>query len=135
MEKLNRKIKSYILYEIEMYHENKRQLAEYKQDIIEASPLPADGQPRGSGLSNPVESKAIKIDSSAYIRKTEQTIKAIERAFSRVSSNHYRVFELMYWRKTHTAIGAAMELHAHKATIYRWINEVVMIVAKELGYI
>ena len=134
MAKLNRKVKSYILYEIEMYHENKKQLAEYKQDIIEASPQPPDGQPRGNGLSNPVESKAIKIDSSAYIRRTEQTVRAIERAFERVDCNHYRAIDLMYWRKTHTAIGAAVELHAGKTTIYRWIDDVVVMVAKELGY-
>ena len=135
MAKLNRKVKSYILYEIEMYHENKKQLAEYKQDIIEASPLPADGQPRGSGLSNPVESKAIRIESSAYIRRTEQTVRAIERAFERVDHNHYRVIDMMYWRRTHTASGVGMVLKASKSTVYNWIDDVVMLVAKELGYI
>ncbi len=135
MAKLNRKVKSYILYEIEMYHENKKQLEAYRRDIIEASPQPPDGQPRGNGLSNPVESKAIKIDSSAYIRRTEQTVRAIERAFERVDHNHYRVIDMMYWRRTHTAIGAGMVLKASKSTVYNWIDDVVMLVAKELGYI
>ena len=135
MEKLNRKVKSYILYEIEMYHENKKQLEAYRRDIIEASPQPPDGQPRGNGMSNPVESKAIRIESSAYIRRTEQTVRAIERAFERVDHNHYRVIDMMYWRRTHTAIGVGMALKASKSTVYNWIDDVVMLVAKELGYI
>ena len=57
------------------------------------------------------------------------------RAFERVDHNHYRVIDMMYWRRTHTAIGVGMVLKASKSTVYNWIDDVVMLVAKELGYI
>lgn len=133
--KINRNIKNIILHEIRSYHENKRMLEEYKQDIIDSSPPPPDGMPGARITTNPTEGKILKMESCVYIRRTEQVIRAIDHALSQVDSLHREVIDLMFWRRTHTATGAALKLNASQATIYRWIDDVIVLVGKELGYL
>lgn len=63
-------IRKYIQYEIRELSKRKKEqkkleqrLKELRQEILDESPLPPDGQPRGKGASsNPVENKVIRLE-------------------------------------------------------------------------
>ena len=61
-----------------MYHENKRQLEEYKRDILEGKDYTVSDMPRGGMTSDNTYNKVEKLMSSTYIKNTERTINAIE---------------------------------------------------------
>ena len=133
--KINRRIKDYIIYELQMYHENKRQLEEYKRDILEGKDYTVSDMPRGGMTSDNTYSKCEKLLSSAYILKTEQMINVIESVINSLDKNRFKAIELLYFKKTHTVIGVSLEVYAHTATVYRWVDDVVYLIAKELGYV
>ena len=135
MAKLERRVRDYILYAIENYHENKRQLEEYRLDVIESKDYTIDGQPRGTDTTDSTQAKAIKLQSSPWLIQTERTTRAIEKELKCLPQFKIKVIELVLWRKTHTATGAAICVDAHPSTVYRWINEIVRSIAKNLGYI
>lgn len=64
------RIKKYIQYKIKTLNERRRELYKLKQEretlrqeIIDESPAPQDGQPKGKGgSSSPVETKVIKLE-------------------------------------------------------------------------
>lgn len=79
---MDRPIRSYILYRARHLRQMEREirtLEERKRDIIDSSPTPPDGIPRGQGaVSNPTESKAIRLEKiNARIEKLRKDIVAI----------------------------------------------------------
>lgn len=135
MPKIDKRVKGFVLWELEHYPENKRQLEQYRNDIITAKDYTIDGQPRGTDTGDPTARKVEQIENSAYIRQMEQTIEAIERVLNRQPPEKIKAIDLMYWRGTHTATGAGMEIGAGKTTIYDWINNIAEQIAKELGLV
>lgn len=135
MAKLERPIREYILYAIETYHENKRQLEEYRRDVIESKDYTIDGQPRGTDMTDTTQAKAIKLQSSPWLIQTERTTRAIEKTLASVDESHRTAIKLMLWDKTHTACGAGMVVGASERTVYRWIKYIVIAIAKDLGYL
>ena len=135
MAKLERRVRDYILYAIENYHENKRQLEEYQRDVIESKDYTISGQPRGTDTTDSTQAKAIKLQSSPWLIQTERTTRAIEKALSTVEESHRTAIKLMFWDKTHTACGAGMVVGASERTVYRWVKCIVLAIAKDLGYL
>ncbi len=135
MPRIDKRIKGFILWELEHYPESKQQIEQYRNDIITAKDYTIDGQPRGTDTGDPTARKVEKIERSAYIKQTEQTIDAIERVLKRQPPEKIKAIDLMYWRGTHTATGAGMEVGASKSTVYNWIDDIVIKTAKELGFI
>ena len=135
MPRMDKRLKGFILWELEHYPENKRQLERFKYDMITAKDYTIDGQPRQTGAGDPTARKVEQLESSAYIRQTEQTLEAIERVLRRQPPEKRKAVELMYWRRTHTATGAGMEIGASKSTVYNWIDDIVVQTAKELGFL
>lgn len=135
MPRIDKRIKGFILWELEHYPESKRQIEQYRNDIITAKDYTIDGQPRGTDTGDPTARKVEKIERSAYIRQTEQTIEAIERVLNRQPPEKIKAIDLMYWRGTHTATGAGKMVGADRATVYRWVNDIAVKIAKELGFL
>ena len=131
--KINRRIKDYIIYELQMYHENKRQLEEYKRDILEGKDYTVSDMPRGSMTSDNTYSKCEKLLSSAYIQNTERMVKTIETVLSSLDKARYTTIDMLYFRKAHTVIGVSLFLPASERTVYRYIDDVVYLIAKDLG--
>lgn len=44
--KIDKEVYKYINFELQHYEENKKKLDRLREEILEASPAPADGQPR-----------------------------------------------------------------------------------------
>lgn len=135
MPKIDKRVKGFVLWELEHYPENKRQLEQYRNDIITAKDYTIDGQPCGTDTGDPTVRKVEQLENSAYIKQAERTIAAIERVLKRLPPEKIKAIDLMYWRGTHTATGAGVEIGAGKTTIYDWINNITEQIAKELGFI
>ena len=130
-------IKEYIKNELYQYWDNCKDLEELKQDIIDESPPPADGQPKGNGTGKPTERKVIKISelmSTKRILTAEKKIRGIERAFARLAKEEMEVVELIF-KEGKSQIYAQMNNGISKDTYYNTMNKIIYITAIEFGEI
>jgi RinA family phage transcriptional activator len=109
-------------------------------DILNRSPAPPDGMPRGTEVSNPTLSKIVKRDQLLTCRRTNQmhrTTYAISRVLIQLPSEKTKLVELKYWQhpRQYTDIGIAMYLHISERALYNWIDDILTAIAIELGYI
>lgn len=119
----------------ELYHywENVKILEELKDDIIEASPLPPDGLPKGNQRGKPTESKVIKLNSRAIL-VTANKIMQIENVIKMLNVNEKQVFDIIFKeRMNHTE--ANIKRNITKGEYYYVRNKVIELTAFEMGYL
>lgn len=92
--RIHNSIFRYIEFELYQYDETKKELARYKEEILESTNKPEVNVKTMPG--NITESKAIKIASSPFVMRAERTIKAIDKALAMLGENHWRLFKLKY---------------------------------------
>ena len=134
---LNPKIKGYIEWQLEHYLEDKKALEEYKRDLI-ASPVQGYSQTGGirtGDISNPTERDGIKLATNPYILSVERTIKAIESALDQCDQTDKKLVDLVYWRRSHTIIGAGEQVGLKQNGAYKRINKNLVKIALEMGLI
>ena len=134
---LNPKIKGYIEWQIEHYHEDKRQIEEYKKDLMPsatASYSLTAGCSKGE-VGNSTEKTAIKIMSNTYILSTERSIKAIDSVLCQCDDADKLLIDLVYWRRTYTVEGAGVCIGLSRRAAYYRINKLLCAVAAEMGLI
>lgn len=119
------------------YKEMYKEYEELRQDILNESPLPPDGMPRGGETSDPTHGKVVRLMSNPRLRNMEVTIRAISNVMACLPPEKVRLIELKYWARPQilTDEGIAIELNCGVATVYRWTNRVIEDVAYELGYV
>lgn len=135
---MRKEIKAYIEAELRNYHQSKKDLEEIKNDIREEGKSISDSMGiRGSGTSNIVESKTIRLITNKRIKKLEETIRAIDVVIGELDEEKYRLIELKYWTrpKLLSDMGIAQELNIDRATLYRWIDGILLAIAIEMGLI
>ena len=134
---LDTRIRQYIEWQIEHYHEDKRQLEAAKADMIPsptASYSLTAGTSSGS-VSRSTENITMRIETNQYIKQLEQSCAAIEKVLNRLQKEDKELIEIYYWRHEYTAEGAGMKLNMTRRTVYRHINDILVAVALEMGYI
>lgn len=92
--RINKSVFRYIEFELYNYQETKRELARYKEEILESTNIPEVNVQTMPG--DVTESKAIKITSSPFVMRAEKTIKAIDKALAILGEQHWRIFKLKY---------------------------------------
>ncbi len=95
-------------------------LKEECEEILHESPSPADGQPKGTGIGDPVAAKAFRREKGLEI------LKAIDRAKGIIPEEYISGI----WKNIQ--YGEAMPLDASRATYGRWKSRFVFEVAKNL---
>lgn len=131
--KLPNWVRKNVINELYHYWENVKILEELKDDIIEASPLPPDGLPKGNQRGKPTESKVIKLNSRAIL-VTANKIMQIESVIKMLNTNEKQVFEIIFKdRMSHT--DAYMKKHITKGEYYYVRNKVIELTAFEMGYL
>ena len=126
-------VRSIIKNELYQYWKNKKQVEEWKKDIIDES-ASSDGQPRGNATSNATQQKAIKLVSSRKITETERRIGFVEDAVKRLTPEEKEVFEIIF-RDGYSQKLAATLKYISKHTYYHTIDKIVYFTALEFGYI
>jgi len=134
---LNPKIKGYIEWQLEHYHEDKKQLEEYKKDLIPSTTTNYSLTAGCSGgtTSNPTEKTVIKLVTNPYILSMERNIKAVEVALNKCDETDKRLIDLVYWRRTYTVVGAANKTYLSKSGAYNRLNRVLNNIALEMGIV
>ena len=86
-------VKKKIESELYQYWDNKKELEDLQKEILDGSPSPADGQPKGNSTSNPTEQKAIKLRTSRTILAIERRLRYVDNAVSRLNEEEKQIFE------------------------------------------
>lgn len=133
---LQPRIRDFVAWQLEHYHDNKRQLEEIRCEMI-PSPTPTYG---GSGSHSneahrTTEDVALQISSSAYLRNLEQTVRAIDYVVARLDETDLKLLGLVYFKGTYTVDGAAQIVNLSRRAAYNHINNVLVAVAMELGLV
>lgn len=129
--------KEFIKNELYQYWDNKKEFEELEEDIIDESPPPADGQPKGNATGKPTENKTIKIINKTSTRRLltiESRIRAIERAFKMLVPEEMEVVELIF-KEGKSQIYTEMNNNISKDTYYNTMNKTIWLVAVEFGEI
>lgn len=130
-------IKEYVKNELYQYWDNKETLEKLEQDILDESPPPADGQPKGNSTGNPTERKAINIinlKSTKSILTAEKKLRGIERAFNRMLPEEMEVVKAIF-KEGQNQIYAQMKNGISKDVYYNTMNKIIYITAQEFGEI
>lgn len=93
------------------------------------------GQPSGSGgESRPTESAVIHFLGTTEGRECSAVMQAVEATrILPTGAERIEVIRLVYWRRTHNLLGAAMAVHVSERTARRWHGEFVRAVGRRLG--
>lgn len=136
MSRVNYKVPKWVKKKIEneLYHywDNKKELEEMQRDIIESSPEPPDGQPRGNSVSNTTEQKAIKLRTSRSILAVERRLKYIENAIARLNEDEQKIFEIIF-KERHNQKMAETYKYISKDSYYNTYNKIIYFTAVEFG--
>ena len=134
---LNPKIKGYVEWQLEHYREDKKQLWQYKSDLI-PSITPGyslTGGVQSGSPSNPTESTGIKLATNPYIIEMERSISAIERVLSKCDETDKRLIDLVYWKQSYTVVGAGESVGLGQNGSYKRINKILVGMALEMGLV
>lgn len=133
---LSPSIKATVEWQLQYYKEDRRQLEEYKADLIpSATPAYTFDKGGSNEAHRSTEDIAMKIISSPYVRRLEISCEAIRRALDSCDSIDLQLIELVYWRKEYTVEGASMAINIGKSSAYQRINKILGRIAYELGYV
>ena len=129
-------LRDFIEWQIEYYPDNKRQLAMFKESMI-PSQISQYGQRTGGSFDSekrPTEEITIKRNPE-YIMEQERIINAIESVYDKLSDLDKELIRLRYWDGKLTPEGIAIKLNLGRTTLYERLNNILVIIAKRLGYI
>ena len=128
-------LRDFIEWQIEYYPDNKRELAVFKDSMI-PSQITQYGQKTGSFDSEKRPTEEITIRRNpAYIMEQERIVKAMESVLDSLNEQDLELVRLRSWDGKLTPEGIAMKLNIGRTTLYERLNNILVIIAKRLGYI
>ncbi len=128
--RINKSIFRYIEHELYNYEQTKKNLALYREQILEGT-----AKPEASVQSSPgdvTQSKAIKLTSSAFVVQAERIINVIEKSLAMLGEQHRTVFKLKYqdmypWQEI------VVEMGISDRQYFKLRREIVIAVGQKLG--
>lgn len=128
--RIDKSIFRYIEHELYNYEETKKELARYREEILEGTPFQEVSVQTNPG--NPTAQKAIKLTSSAFVVQAEKVISAIERSLAILGERYKELFYYKYqkglpWQEV------ILEMDISDRTYFRWRRELVAMVGQQLG--
>lgn len=134
---LTSEVKATVEWILGRYHEDKRQLEIYKNDMMPSvtAGYSLTSGVSGGGVSNPTESIGMKMATSPYIHWTERNCSAIERVLDGLSEIDRNLIDLVYWKKSYNIMGAGFRVGLSASKAYAHINNILGLVAMEIGVV
>lgn len=130
------KIRGIVEYQLEHYYDSRRELKDAERDMMPSNTPKYSLDPAGhSEASRTTENVAIKIMASKYLVEIEKTVNAVEHITSRLSTEDYKLIDLVFFKGTHTITGAGLSLNMSQRTAYRHVDAILTELARELGLI
>ena len=129
---INKSIFRYIEHELYNYEQTKKDLALYREQILEGT-----AKPEVSVQSSPGDvtaNKAVKLTSSAFVIQAERNITAIDRTLAILGDKHTELFKLRY-RLGITWPNITLDMGISDRTYYRLRRELVVTVGQQMGLV
>ena len=126
-------IKQNVENELRQYYNNLEILKEEEKNILDESPAPPDGQPKGNGVGNPTENKVLKLNTRTLLL-TRRRLDGITKVKEALCKEDKDLFELIY-KEGFTARLAYTYKGISEDTFYNVKRKIQYLVAIELGYI
>lgn len=134
--RINKKIYNYIDYELTNYKFYQQKINELRKEIIDSSPNPPDGLPKGNAKTDETLDKVIQLSTPMAIYRMEHNKECIERALKKMDKYHNDFFNKNYKENNgNNKIKVCYELAISERTYYRMKNKIIEYVGKELGLI
>lgn len=130
--RINKPIFKYIEHELYSYDEIKKELARYRETIIEGTPyLEVSG---GNGPGDPTSSKVMRLTSTSFVIQSERVINAVDKSLAILGEKHRELFSWKYqkglpWQEV------ALEMGISDRTYFRLRRELVITVGQHLGIV
>ena len=106
-------------------------LSEYKELHTPSFPIALTGIPGGkNSVSDPTMATALKEMPPRVQREFNAVHKAVEDTLRSPNGQHkLKLVSLVFWKRSHTLAGAAMQIHCGMRTAERWSSEFIKKVA------
>lgn len=92
------------------------------------------GMPTGGGNARKVEAVAVRTLEQPYQKELDSVEAAVRFTGSyKDGDERLRLIELVYWKRSHTLTGAAMQCHVDYSTAKRWHNDFIRCVGMFFG--
>lgn len=132
--RINKRVYNYIDFELSNYKAYERKIDEIRKEIIDSSPPPADGQPKGNKTTNPTLDKVIQLSTPLAISRMEYNKKCIDKALKKLDKIHNDFF-IRNYIKEESMIKICNEMPVGERTYYRLKGKIIEYVAREMGMI
>ena len=134
---MKKELRAYIEAELRDYKRTRAELEELRDNLLNLSPGPPDGMPRGTATSDPTFQRTARLMTNRHIRYMETVLYGISMALEEFDEEKLQLVELKYWQRPRqlTDVGIAIKLDVSKRTIYRWTEEICEAIGKELGWV
>lgn len=118
----------YVKWAIRDYPDKKEELAQMQRTSMTAN---YNAMPHGSEASRTTERVALRGFAGQKQREYDGVVSAIDETLTRADGvERLRLIDLIFWHKTHTLEGAAMQCNVSYATAKNWHNDFIRMVAK-----
>jgi RinA family phage transcriptional activator len=111
----------------------KEELEQARDDIINAGPVNNLSGIRGSDISRPTESKAVRLADNPYLKRLERNIKAIERALKFGGESQQEFFDFKYTQGGRWQ--TSQDIYITQSTYFRRRKILIQRVAEQMGFI
>ena len=133
---LSPRIKGMVEWQLEHYHEDRRQLEKSKADLIPSPVAKLSAAGGGSSATNRgTENVVMDIITNQHIKHLENSCNAIHKVIETLAPEDIKLVELVYWRREYTVEGAGKIVGLSKSSAYRHVNDILTDIAQELGYV
>lgn len=130
---MDKREKAFVELEMSRYLLYKKEIEVERERILNMSPLPPDGMPRGNSISNPTESKAIKLIESTAILFMERVVFAIDRVLERCDDSRRQIFKMCYIQGHTDWFRMCDDMNISIETFRRYKRDLIESVAGEMG--
>ena len=130
-------LKQFVEEELRNYPETKNILLPELLEEIDTGPAKMECYGRSNIPGRPTEQKAIQKLTNRRLAQMERTLRGIEEAMGELDETRYKLVELMYWTKPQklTVYGIGAELGLAPRTVYKYTDQICMLVACKIGLI
>lgn len=127
-------------FEWSNYHNTLKEIARIREEIMNPfNEYPDENFGGGSNsvrtISDPTETKAIRLIVSKQLDYLTEIANAIEQVYNALPNDYKKLVRVRYWsNKNLNWDGIANEIHVHRSTAIRWRNEIVQATIEVLGW-
>ena len=138
MEKLKRTTFKYLENELYSYKDTLKEVTRLREEIIyNSSGMDENiGGGRANTISDPTGTIATRLATHKKLIYLEEMVQTIEKVYNMLPDFYKEFVQLKYWTKPQqlTMIGISEQLHVNKNKVYQAREEVIQLLALELGY-